>query len=822
MRFLRLFCAVAGALWPFMAPAQQGYQKPPNEVLDVLNAQLPPWPFVSPTHDVILFAQGIRYPSISDLAEPMLRLGGVRINPRTNAESSYRSYYVGLTLKSIKDGAETPVVLPANARLGYPRWNATGTMFAFTYETQEGLDLWVADAATGKARPLPGLRVNPLLGYSLQWMPDQKTLLVKIIPADRGSAPEAPSVPPGPKIQENMGATIASSTYEVRDVLKNPHDADLFDHYATSQLATVDVASGKIALLGKPAVFGRVSPAPGGHRLLVERVHRPYSYQRTWSRFPKEVEVWDTRGELVESLTSQPLAEQVPIDGVVVGPRDHGWRPTEPATLAWTEALDGGDPKIKAAHRDRLMLKRVGGSAIEIFKTQQRFSGLQWIEKGGLALVSDYDRDRHWTRTFIIAADDRAISPRLLWNRSSDEKYKNPGYPVYRQLLNGAWAIQQQGDSIYLEGNGSSPDGDRPFLDQLDLRSLQTTRLFRSGKAHFESFSTWLDPKAGTFLTQKESPTDPPNLFMRTLSPSLLKAASEGEALGQSTLQAVTHFPDPTPQIRGITKRLVSYTRPDGVPLSFTLYLPPGYKAGTRLPTVLWAYPMDYAEKAVAGQVEGSSRQFTTLEGTSELFFLLQGYAVLAHTAMPVVGPPETVYDTFIEQITANAKAAIDKAVELGVTDPDRVGVGGHSHGALMTADLLAYSNLFRAGIARSGAYNHTLRPFGFQNEKRSLWEAQDNYVKLSPVLQANRFKDPLLLIHGELDSNPGTVPMQSEKLYEAMRGIGKTVRLVMLPFENHGYAARESTEHVLFEMLAWFDRYVKNAPPRPAAAGTP
>jgi dipeptidyl aminopeptidase/acylaminoacyl peptidase len=792
-----LLAAIAIALLAGPAVAQQKYEKPPQEILDVLNAPLPPTPFLSPTRDLVALAQLMIYPSISDLAEPMLRLAGVRINPRTNAERSYIYYWTGVTLKRLSDGTEIPVALPAAVRrMGELQWNATGTMFAFTNEATDGVELWVVEAATQKVWQIPGLHINPLLGAEVQWMPDQKTLLVKTIPADRGAPPEPPLVPPGPKIQESLGVAAASSTYEARDVL-------------------VNVSSGEVIRIGKPAVFGQVSAAPGGSYLLVERIHRPYSYLCAYYRFPKEVEVWTTAGDLAETVASLPLAEQVPIHGVPTGPRNYGWRPTEPATLVWAEALDGGNPKTKVPNRDRLMLKPVGSEAIELCKTLERNVDLEWIEKGGLALIADYDPDRHWIRTFIINADDRAVTPRLLWDMSEDDRYKNPGYPVYRVLPTGAYAVLQQNEWIYLRGNGSSPEGDRPFLDRLSLRTFKTERLFRSDRESYEYFVAWLNPAAGTFVTRRESPADPPNFFARTLAKKPLKGAAEGEATWASVSRAITKFPNPTPQLSGITKRLVTYTRADGIPLSFMLYLPPGYKPGTPLPTVVWAYPLDYAEKGVAGQIEGSSKLFTTIRGDSELFFLLQGYAVLDDAAMPVVGPPETAYDTFPEQIVANAKAAIDKAVELGVTDPERVGVGGHSHGALMTANLLVYSDLFRTGVARSGAYNHTMRPFGFQNERRTYWQARDTYVKLSPVLQADKINEPLLLIHGELDQNPGTVPMQSEKLYEAVRGVGGTVRLVMLPYESHGYMARESIEHVLYEMLTWFDRYVKNAKPR-------
>jgi dipeptidyl aminopeptidase/acylaminoacyl peptidase len=798
------------------AMAQQKYEKPPQAILDVLNAPLPPAVFLSPGRDKMLMTQTVRYPAIADLAEPMLALAGIRINPRTNAERSYIRYSTSLSMKRIPGGAETPVVLPASVRrIGQPLWNSSGTMFTFTNEADDCIELWLCDAETLAVRRVDGMRVNPLLSDTVHWLPDQMTLLVKTVPPERGAAPEPPLAPPGPKVQDSAGVTAASSTYEVCDVLKSPYDADLFDYYATSQLALVSAATGKVTPIGLPAVYFGISPAPGGGYLLVERIHRPFSYLRAYYRFPKDVEVWTTDGKLVETLVRLPLAESVPIDGVPTGARDHSWCPIEPATLLWIEALDNGDPKVKAPFRDRVMRRPLKDKAREFCRTEQRFGGMAWVEKGDKVLVSDYDPDRHWNRTFIYDARRPASKPRLLWDMSWDEKYKHPGYPVSRMLPSGAYALLQQGDWIYLDGDGFSPEGDRPFLDRLNLKTLKSERLFRCDRSCYEFFVAWVDPAAGRFITRRESPTEPANFFLRTLIKKEAKAAAPGESAWDTTSEVITSFPDPAPILRGIKKQLVIFTRDDGIPLSFMLYLPPDYKPGMRLPTVLWAYPIEYAEKGVAGQVEGSSQRFTTITGSSQLFFLLQGYAVLDNAAMPVIGPTETVYDTFPEQLMANAKAAITKAVELGVTDPERVGVAGHSHGALMTANLLVYSDLFRAGIARSGAFNHTLRPFGFQNEKRTLWKARDTYIKLSPVLQADKINEPLLLIHGELDQNPGTVTMQSEKLYEALRGLGATVRLCILPYESHGYIARESIEHVLFEMLSWFDRHVKNAPPR-------
>jgi dipeptidyl aminopeptidase/acylaminoacyl peptidase len=536
----------------------------------------------------------------------------------------------------------------------------------------------------------------------------------------------------------------------------------------------------------------------------VARVRRPYSYLHTLTSFPRLVEVWDRAGQVVHTVANLPLQDQVPIEGVSTGPRNAQWRPSAPATLVWAEALDEGDPRKAVPFRDKILTQTVppAGEPAELLRLQHRFAGLTWGERDGLALVRDYDRDRRWGQTFLL----RNGESKLLWERSVQDRYRDPGAPVLRTLPNGQRVLWQHGDSIFLAGNGATPQGDRPFLDRFDLSSEKAERLFHCGEGQYEAPVALLSDDGTRILTRHESPADPPNYVIRTA--------------GRDGKQAVTKFADTTPQLRGITKRLVTYQRADGVPLSCTLYLPPGRKDGERLPTVVWAYPLEYNSPDTAGQVVGSPHRFTTITGPSHLFFLLMGYAVLDGATMPVVGPPETANDTFIDQVVASAKAAIDTAAGLGVTDPQRVGVGGHSYGAFMTANLLAHSDLFRAGIARSGAYNRTLTPFGFQNERRTLWEAPDIYRRMSPFMAADRIREPLLLIHGEADNNPGTFPMQSERLYQAVRGHGGTVRLVTLPHESHGYVARESVEHTLAEMIEWFERYVKSAAPRPAGAG--
>jgi dipeptidyl aminopeptidase/acylaminoacyl peptidase len=603
-------------------------------------------------------------------------------------------------------------------------------------------------------------------------------------------------------VQESDGHAGPVPTYE--DMLQNPHDEDLFEYYAAAQLVRVDRANGAVTPIGNPGLLDQVSVSPEGKDILVTRLHRPFSYLHPAREFPKEVEVWNTSGSLVYKVASLPLAARVPLGGVETGPRQIHWMANQPATIFWVEALDGGNPKEKVPHRDRMLAIRApfNGDPEEIFKTEERFAGIQF--GSNFALVEDLHRVTKLLRTFEIDPSKPNAEGKLIWSRNQQDRYKDPGTPVERKqvartFFGGGGAdstLLQSGDSIILSGPGASPQGDRPFLDRFNLATGQTERLFHCPADKYETVEAVLDDQGSRFITRRESPAEPPNFYLHN---------------GTSEI-ALTDFKDPAPQLRRIHKELVTYKRADGVPLSFELYLPPDYKSGTRLPAVVWAYPREFNDADTAGQVSGSSKRFTMIAGYSELFFLLDGYAVLENVAMPVVGTIDVVNNTYVEQIVADSKAAIDKAAEMGVIDPTRVGVGGHSYGAFMTANLLAHCDLFRAGIAESGAYNRTLTPFGFQSERRSLWEAQDTYLRMSPFMFADKIKAPILLVHGEADDNSGTFPIQTERMYEAIRGNGGTVRLVFLPSEAHGYRAKETIEHLLWEKFTWFDKYVKHA----------
>jgi dipeptidyl aminopeptidase/acylaminoacyl peptidase len=789
----------------------RGYQKAPQPISDILNAPPTPLAQVSPNAKWLLVADRLANPPIADLAQPMLRLAGLRINPATNGRH-HPPRFVRLRLYYTLSNEQAEISIPRSAYLSAPEWSQDSQRFAFTNTTANGIELWIGQIGTYSAFVVPKIKVNAILGDAVQWMPDGQTLLVQTVLTSRGNPPAAPKSPDGPIIQESDGKRAPVRTFE--DLLQNPYDEDLFDYYANSQLALVK--SGVVTPVGKPGIFGRVEPSPDGKHLLVTRLHRPYSYLLPESDFPREVEVWSLAGKVEYKVASLPLEDHVPIEGVPLGPRDYQWVPTQPATLVWADALDGGDPKTKAPFRDEIMMLSApfADDPQELVKLEQRFvpagggagggfrsgSIIEWMENGS-GLVRDYNRDRRWLRTFLIDIAKPGEPPKLVWERSSRDRYRDPGAPLMRTLPNGKRVLRRQGGSIFLAGAGATPKGEFPFLDRFDLEARKTERIFQCEDGQYESVVALMADDASQFITRHESPEEPPNYFVRTANGANKKA--------------LTNFPDPAPQLHGIAKQLVTYKRADGVPLSFTLYLPANYKKGERLPTIVWAYPLEFNDADTAGQVSGSPYRFTTITGISHLFLLTQGYAILDNATMPVVGDPETMNNTYLEQIVDSAKAAIDKAVELGVTDPERVGVGGHSYGAFMTANLLAHSNLFRAGVARSGAYNRTLTPFGFQSERRTIWEAPEMYMKVSPFMFADKIRHPILLIHGMADDNSGTFPIQSERMYQAIKGNGGIVRYVQLPFEAHGYLARESTEHTLWEMVTWFDKWVKSAQPR-------
>jgi dipeptidyl aminopeptidase/acylaminoacyl peptidase len=795
----RFFRTAFSLLLPavFLLAADSSYQLPPDAVRDALRALPVPAVSVSPQRDYAIFMQPVRYPPISEVAQPMLRLAGIRIDAHTNG-MHLAPYYTSFAIRHLSDGQEIKLTLPQDAKVSAPVWSPDGTQFAFTNTLAYGIELWLGTAATGATRRMDGIKINGVVPVepreglgTVAWMGDNRTLLVRLVPAGRGSPPDEEAIPQGPHVQESLGHAGPAPTFE--DLLSSAHDEDLFDYYATSQLAYLDAATGKVSPFGKPGLFSMVRSSPDQKHLLVGHLQRPYSYQLPSDYFPEDVEVWDRDGKFEYKVASLPLAEQVPLAGVRTGPRDIQWLPERAATLVWVEALDHGNPKETVPFRDRILTLQAPfeDQPREVFKTPERFREM-WPLANGKALVEDYERQKRIVRTVEIDLEKPAMEGRVIFNRNERDEYHNPGNPVFKTTQDGRRIVIQTGDEIYLAGLGASPSGDHPFLDRFNLATGKSDRVFQTSDA-YETVVALLNDSGTSLLTRRESPTEPPNYFIRA----------------QNNLTALTHYPNPMPQAAGITKQLVTYKRADGVPLSFTLYLPANYTPGKRLPTLLWAYPYEFSDASTAGQVTGHAAQAFPELNYHQLV-TLGGYALLDNAAMPIVGDPDTVNNTYIEQLQMDAQAAIDKAVDMGVADRERIGVFGHSYGAFMTANLIAHTKLFRAAVAESGAYNRTLTPFGFQAERRTFWEAPDIYTKMSPFWSADKIKTPVLLIHGEADDNTGTYPIQSERFYAAIRGNGGTVRLVMLPAEAHGYRGEETMEHVLYEELTWFDKFLR------------
>ncbi len=785
-----------------------GYQMPPQILADIIDAPQTPWVALSPNSEWMMFIERPGLPSIEEVAQPELRLAGLRINPRTNGRSRQTSGS-GIRFKSI-DGKKEKLVtgIPQGARLTGFTWSNDGKRIAFVVTMQDRISLWTAELKSGQAQQVTpnDMRLNGVYGRPYAWLDDGKKFVVRAIPENRGNAPIEPLVPSGPVIQENMGKKAPARTHQ--DLLKNPFDESLYEYYATSQAVRLDI-KGNAKSLGQPGLLRRVSVAPGGKFILTETAQRPFTYSLPENKFPRLIQIMDRDGDQVYEVAQLPLQDQIPISfgSVAVGRRSVGWRADAKAQLVWTEALDGGDGGIEAEERDRVFTLEAPfkDEPKELITLAQRYGGVTWGDDD-LAFVTSWWWKTRNVKSWLIHPGDRKIEPKLVEDRSWQDRYNDPGNPVMHPgpYGNRVILIADGGKTIFKSGDGASAEGDRPFLDKVNLDTGKTTRLFHSEAPYYERFVEIVDAKKMRIVTRRESQTEPPNYFLRHL--------------GTEKLDQLTTFPDPAPQLAGLSKELITYQRADGVDLTGTLYLPPGYdqERDGRLPVLMWAYPTEFKSKQDAGQVTDSPYRFTRVGWFSPMLYLTLGYAVFDDPTMPIIGEgEEEPNDTFIEQLVMSAQAAVDVVVARGVGDRERMAIGGHSYGAFMAANLLAHSDIFRLGLPRSGAYNRTLTPFGFQSEERTIWDAPKIYFGMSPFMHADKINEPILIVHGDADNNSGTYPMQSERLYGALKGLGATARLVMLPHESHSYRARESIMHLLWETSTWLDRYCKNAETR-------
>jgi dipeptidyl aminopeptidase/acylaminoacyl peptidase len=785
-----------------LAQENLSYQKPPKEIEELVLAPSTPRVSIDGTGTKMLFLEMPEMPTLEELAADEVKIAGLRINPANNGPSRSTSY-IGMKLRKSLTGKDIDITgLPNNPRIENVSWSPDDKKVAFTNTKSTFIELWILDVETAQSSRISSRAVSNIFsGRPYEWL-NNETIVFTAVPADKDSKPEANKIPTGPVVQENLGKKAPSRTYQ--DLIKNPYDEALFDYFGTSELVSININTNKEEIIHLAAVIETVSTSPDGNYILIGTINKPYSYLVPYYRFPGTYEIIDNTGKKVKTIAELPLAENVPIgfNSVRTGPRGINWRSDVPATLYWAEAQDGGDSKKEVEVRDKIYTLDApfDKQPQELLSTTLRYGGITWGNANTAISSESWWSNRKEIKRLI---DPSKRTSSIILERSYEDRYNDPGSPVMKKNQYGSYNLLLDDNSIFLFGAGASPEGDRPFIDKFNLKTKKTARLWRSEGSFYERPVSILDVKKMTVLTSRESNLENPNYFVRDFK--------------SKKLSQITYFPHPYPTLKNVQKQVLHYKRADGVDLTLDLYLPAGYKKEQGpLPGILWAYPREYKSSAAAGQVSGSPHQFTRLSWGSPVFWVTQGYAVLNNTSIPIVGEGENQpNDTFVEQLIASAQAAINEVAKRGILDPNKVGVGGHSYGAFMTANLLAHSDLFAAGIARSGAYNRTFTPFGFQSEERTYWEVPDIYNRMSPFMNANKIKSPLLLIHGEADNNPGTFPIQSERLYNAVKGHGGTTRYVSLPYESHGYSAKESILHTLWEQHQWLEKFVKNAAPR-------
>lgn len=776
------------------------YQLPPKTILDLALAKPTPGVSVDSKGEWMLLIERNTYPTVEELGQPEVRVAGLRINP-ANFSLSRQNYINNFTLRNIATGKEYKINgLPANLLAAVVEWSPNEKKIAFTHNAGSHVDLYVIDVATQKAMKVNKTALNVVLGDAFSWLNDN-TLLYKATIKFPSAMPQKPITPKGPTVQESYGSSAPRPTFQ--DLIKSPYDEQLFEFFTTAQL--VKNTNGVETKINQPAIYTSTEASPDKKYLLIRTINKPFSYTVTAFGFNSTVAVYDVNGKLVKEIAKLPSAETAPAgnDNVQDVPRSIEWRDDEAATIVWCKALDGGLIKNNADYHDAVYSLPAPFTAQpkELFKTKMRYGGTTW-GNNSFALVFEVLRGKAQTKLSKLNPSTGEME--TLLERSSNDAYSNPGSPVTeKNSYDRNVVIPHDGKLLMNNTTGASPKGDLPYLSYFDLTTKKNDIIWRCNDNSYELVIDVIDRNTLTVLTRKESQTDVPNYFIKTLKGVV---ASSGKQ--------VTNFTNPYPQLEGVSKQKISYKRADGVDLTGDLYLPKGYdvKRDGPLPVLMWAYPREFTNARDAAQVRGSKNMFTRISWSSPIFWVTQGYAVLDNAEMPIVStaPDKKPNDDFIEQLKLNARAAIDKLAEMGVGDSTRVAVGGHSYGAFMTANLLAHTNWFKAGIARSGAYNRTLTPFSFQNEDRTYWQAPQLYFDMSPFSFANQLKTPILLIHGDTDDNTGTFPIQSERMFAALKGNGGNVRYVSLPYEAHGYRGKENILHVLWEEHTWLEKYVK------------
>ena len=778
------------------------YQKPSKEILELAEVPLAPSIRMDSEGINMIFLYRSNYKSIDELSETEMRLGGLRINPKTNISSRQR-YYTNIKVRTGRKGIEGMVKgLPEYGRFAYFSWSPNEKIVAFTNTVNNGVELWMLDIESKSAKKLTEANLNANTGRPFAWSEDNNSLLIKTISNERQNLVDTKTViPTGPTVSiSEAGVKAQNRTYQ--DLLKNPIDEHNFEQLVLSEIHKIDL-DGNSQLWMKSDMYRSMSFSPDGNYVMISTIKKPFSYLVPYRRFPSKTAIYDTNANLVNTVLEVPLIEDLPKGFMAVrkGKRNLSWRDDKPATIVWAQALDEGDPAKEVPFRDNVyqLDAPFKGEGKFIIKTIGRFQNINW-GNNEVAIAYDYWWNTRNRKTYVFNPSNNKVTPTVLFDRNYQDSYSDPGSFVTKRNEFDRYTLALERDKAFLIGDGYNEKGKFPFVDEIDLNSKKTKRLYQSSLTNqVESILSAIEMKKGEILVRIESKTEYPNYYVRNIKKRIAPVA-------------LTQFENPFKSIQNVHKEVIKYQREDGLELSGTLYLPTNFEKGKKHPMILWAYPREFKDKSSAGQSTSNSNEFTYPYYGSPIYWVTKGYVILDDASFPIVGEgDEEPNDTFIKQLVSNAKAAIDAVDDLGYIDRNKVAVGGHSYGAFMTANLLSHSDLFAAGIARSGAYNRTLTPFGFQSEERNYWEAPDIYYNMSPFMHCDTMKTPLLLIHGKADNNSGTYPLQSERYFNALKGLGAPVRLVMLPKESHGYRAKESIMHMLWEQDQWLEKHVKN-----------
>ncbi|MCF6225474.1 MAG: prolyl oligopeptidase family serine peptidase [Xanthomonadales bacterium] len=796
-----LFLSLLLISFGIQAQSDLGYQSPPKIMADLVDAPRRPGATISDDKRWVALLHRPGAQSISELAQPEEKLAGLRINSAIFAPSRSTGY-TGIELRSLQGNQKISLADLPQGKVMNVSFSPNSENLAFILETSDGLSLWNYNLTAEKTRRVADIYINAALGGSkYRWKRDSSGFYTRLTIAKADQKPVQTHLDIKPVIQTTTGEKAAVRTYS--NLLKTPHDEKLFEFLTTSQIADINL-TGKVILLGKPGMYRGYSASPDGKYLLVSQIKKPFSYLVPQFRFPLLTEVWTTDGTLVQQVADLPSGESIPkgFDSVIKGRRSIGWRSDKAATLVWAEALDGGDMSTETDYHDSVYTWAAPfkKSSRLLLNIERRFAGIQWANDT-FAMVTDWRFSDRQLRAWKFSPASPDAEKTLFQQRSYNDRYNDPGRFVTEQNKYGVDVIKVIDNSkVLLIGRGASAEGNIPFMDEFDFSSGSKNRKWHSQAPYYEQILLPINADATRVLTLRESISEQPNFFIRDIT------------TGKVT--QFTEFPHPSPAFIGINKELIKYKRKDGVDLSGTLYLPAGYdKSKGPIPVLMWAYPREYKDNDVASQVTESPYEFVRVSYWGPMPHLAQGFAIFDDPKMPIIGSgDELPNDTFRQQLVDSAEAAVKVLVDMGVANPEKIAIAGHSYGAFMVANLLAHSDLFKAGIARSGAYNRSLTPFGFQGEERSFWEGQDVYAAMSPFFHAEKIDEPMLMIHGTEDPNSGTFPMQSERMFAAMKGLGGNSRLVMLPHEQHGYRARESLLHLLWEQHQWLQKYVVEA----------